>query len=313
MKLPVKLGFIGAGRWMQTYHLPTAALLRETGEVSLMGIWNKTTSKAEKLAKEFKISKVYASPQALMADPAIDGIIIAVSRQIAEQFLELALHYDKAVLIEKPPTEESSTAKELGKISSQRILVAFNRVFTPLFEMLKTYLPPKIERGSCTFHRVDRDDPNFVVETGVHALMGNDLLFGPGQIIEIKRMTKDNTPVTRWLAKVAYPESNNLIIEYDFHPWSDLAIERYSYFSTELEISAHFHQHYAKDDPEALFIKRGDKVLIYSTDQFELLEQQGYLREHLAFIEIVRGVQTSEIDLLRTARVMELAEEITYR
>lgn len=307
----LKIGFIGAGKWIQTYHLPTARKLSKESQLVLSGIWNRTKTTATVLKDEFMIDEVFDSAEQLMCSSHIDGVVIAVSREITASMLRLAHKYQKPVLVEKPPARDYNEALLLAKDVTNPILVAFNRAFTPLFSKLKEMDVGLIKTGKVMFHRRERSDPQFVLESGIHALMNNHLLFGEGTLIECKKVPTMNPKVPRWIATVSYPTMQNTIIEYDFHPYSNQAIERYVYSSDTKAIQAFFNQHYAPDDDERLetTLNNGNTSVI-EFGSYEPLLRQGYIGEYEAFISMIQRGKNSPITLNDTVTIMHLATQI---
>lgn len=308
----LKIGFIGAGKWIQTYHLPTALMLSHDSQIALSGIWNRTKATASTLKDEFMIDRVFDSAEELMCSSHIDGVVIAVSREFTASMLRLAHKYKKPVLVEKPPARDYTEASLLANDITSPVLVAFNRAFTPLFGRLKEMNLDQITSGKVVFHRKERFDSEFVLESGIHALMNNHLLFGEGTLVDCQRIPTKNPEVPRWVAKVSYPTFNKTLIEYDFHPYSNQAIERYSYFSDTQKIQAFFNQHFAPDDEErieATHIQDGDTNIV-GFESYNPLQRQGYVGEYEAFVSMIRHGKSSPITLHDTVTIMCLATQI---
>ncbi len=308
---PLRLGFLGAGTWMRTYHLPSVMELAGTGELVLQGIWNRTMSTALEVAREFSILKVYPDPEELIASPEIDAVVIAVARHATGELISLCNRYNKPILVEKPPANDYDEASRLSELITVPTLVAFNRTFTPVFRRLQSCLPWHIDRVECLFHRRERNDRQFVLETGIHALMNCSILFGDGVLEECVKSTACGAPVPAWHATVAYPQAGDLRVHFEFDPWSSLSVERFFLYSGSRTIRLQFNQHFAQDDEELLSISEDGRVLsTWRPDQFSLLERQGYVGEYRAFIEMIRSGTKSPIDISHAARVMYLAQQI---
>jgi predicted dehydrogenase len=296
---------------MQTYHLPSAMELSKTGDVVLQGIWNRTLSTARKVVENYPSLRVYAAPENLMASPDIDALVIAVSRNATGELLKLANRYQKPVLVEKPPAKDYKEARMLSELITVPTLVAFNRIFTPIFKQLQQSLPRRLDRVECQFYRRERNDPQFVLETGIHALMNFSILFGDGVVDKCERNFSPDAPVPSWAATVVYPQAGDLKVHFDFNPYSTLSVERYCFYSGSRALQLQFNQHFAQDDEEMLTISDdGRKISEWRSDLFEPLERQGYVGEHRAFIEMIRSGLMSPIDISRATKVMHLAQQI---
>ncbi len=307
---PIRIGFIGAGKWIQTYHLPTAQLLSKGNDLVVAGIWNRTKATALALKDNFMIEQVFDSPDELISSPCIDGVVIAVSREATASLLRLTHKYQKPVLVEKPPARDYLEASLLAKDVTNPVLVAFNRAFTPLFTEVQKIDVNQIQSGRVVFHRKERADAQFVIETGIHALMNNHLLFGNGTLIHCKKIPTKNPEVPRWIATVEYPTIRSIRIEYDFHPYSNQSIERYFYSTNTKEIGAFFKQHYAPDDLERLEAIDKGTIETQSFMSYNSLIRQGYVGEYEMFISMIRENTSSPITISDAATVMKLATQI---
>lgn len=321
---PKRIGFVGAGTWMQTYHLPAARYLADRGELLLHGIFNRTREKATEAAGEFGVPQVFRSSEELIGSPGLDGVVIAVARQFTPTVLREAARNGVPVLVEKPPADTVTEMRELCQTVGVANLVAFNRLYTPLMQNVReAALRISPYYLLCWFSRRRRDDPRFVTETGIHALANADWLFGPGSLQEA-RHEHVSSNVEWWSARMRYPESplapNGLVADFVFHPWSGRAVERYQLTGSTGTVEFHTLQHYAPDDTEQIVESEdhaGELIERRWVPPSNLpdLERAGYIGEHRAFLALLHGVDNGAsnpeyFDLVRTLRVMELAQEI---
>jgi len=91
------VGFIGAGD-IATLH---AAAVRKCPGARLVGLWNRNQDRAKARAAEFHCRN-YASPEALITDPAIDAVFILTNLETHLEYAHMVLEAGKHVLIEKP-------------------------------------------------------------------------------------------------------------------------------------------------------------------------------------------------------------------
>jgi len=181
----LRLAIIGAGEWVQKYHLPVIRQLSQREHVEIVGIWNRTSSKAEKLASEFGISKIYRDLQEIVNDQDINCISVAVNRQIVGNVLRTLAVRKLPVLCEKPPGRDGNEARELADLITTSNVVAFNRRYMPLNQRFKEMAgeQEQIQFADCSFYRRGRDVPDFVNETGVHGI--NLLEYLCGNIVKV--------------------------------------------------------------------------------------------------------------------------------
>ena len=340
----LRIGLIGAGKWMRWYHLPTIRYLADTEMVVPAVIWNRTRRKAVQVAAEFSIGGVADSVDDLLTNYDIDGVLIAVSREIAASMVSAAAAAEIPFLVEKPPATSLTEARDLSRITTVPNLIAFNRVFTPVMQRLRELLPRvRPYHMSCVFARRRRDDPMFVFETGIHALANAESLFGPGRLISSSR-DPAGAGCAYWRATVEHEVSpiapSGITVDYLFAPWSGRAVERYQLIGPETTVEVFIRQHYAPDDEERIIVStartagdeggvagrpagdEGAAVTVWRPSDIPELERAGYVGEHRAFYVLVRdpGLNFSgqrsfserrfAPDIRRTVELMMLAERI---
>ncbi|HEY1189858.1 MAG TPA: Gfo/Idh/MocA family oxidoreductase [Gemmata sp.] len=93
----IGVGFIGAGD-ISVLH---AAAVRKCPGAKLVGLWNRNQERANQRAREFGC-KNYPSPEALIADPAIDAVFVLTNLETHLEYTVQALGMGKHVLVEKP-------------------------------------------------------------------------------------------------------------------------------------------------------------------------------------------------------------------
>ena len=93
----IGVGFIGAGD-IAVLH---AAAVKKCPGARLVGLWNRNQERANARATEFGC-KNYATPEALVADPAIDAVFVLTNLETHLEYTALALGMGKHVLVEKP-------------------------------------------------------------------------------------------------------------------------------------------------------------------------------------------------------------------
>ena len=96
-KYTIGVGFIGAGD-ISVLH---AAAVKKCPGAKLVGLWNRNQERATQRAAEFGCTN-YPSPEALVADPAIDAVFVLTNLETHLEYTALALGMGKHVLVEKP-------------------------------------------------------------------------------------------------------------------------------------------------------------------------------------------------------------------
>ncbi|MGX6980212.1 Gfo/Idh/MocA family protein [Vagococcus elongatus] len=113
----------------------------QQGEVT--AIASRTTGKAQTMAKELNISKVFDSYEGLCQSSDVDIVYIPVYNRGHFEAAKLALSHRKHVLLEKPFTLKTSEAKELFRLAQNNqvfLMEAQKSVFLPLTQKVKKAL-----------------------------------------------------------------------------------------------------------------------------------------------------------------------------
>lgn len=119
-----KVGVIGAGGIVQGAHLPAY----QKAGLPVRAITDIDQAKAQALADEFGIPHVYPSAEALLADPEIEVVDIAVPASEQPALVLAALDAGKHVLAQKPLATTVEAALELAeKAEASGLLVGVNQ------------------------------------------------------------------------------------------------------------------------------------------------------------------------------------------
>jgi len=108
----VGVGFIGAG---DISILHAKAVERCPG-ADLVGLWNRSAGRAEQRAGEFGCRR-FESPEALVADPAVDAVFILTNLETHLEYTKMALEAGKAVLVEKPVAASVDELIEMKRVA----------------------------------------------------------------------------------------------------------------------------------------------------------------------------------------------------
>lgn len=133
----LKVGLLGAGRIGQV-HAQTITAHRSSELTAVSDFYSEA---AEKLAREY--GSAARSTEDILADPAIDAVLIATSTDTHSDLIEAATQAGKAVLCEKPvdlSLERARACKAKVDAAGRPVMIGFNRRFDPSFGALKTAL-----------------------------------------------------------------------------------------------------------------------------------------------------------------------------
>ncbi|BDH46102.1 oxidoreductase [Salmonella enterica subsp. enterica serovar Choleraesuis] len=117
MSEKIRVGIIGYGYASKTFHAP---LIAGTPGLVLSAI---SSSDAGKVAADWPSVPVVSSPQALIADPELDLIIIPTPNDTHYPLAKAALEAGKHVVVDKPFTVTLSQARELEELAAKRGLL----------------------------------------------------------------------------------------------------------------------------------------------------------------------------------------------
>jgi predicted dehydrogenase/threonine dehydrogenase-like Zn-dependent dehydrogenase len=135
------IGFIGAGKFAQSYLLPTLKKL----DVELKGVATLTPVNAKSVAKKFKFEYCTSSAEEILADPEINTLFVATRHDSHAQLAVEALKRGKHVFVEKPLAVDRTQLHELAEAykafsSGQLVLLTgFNRRFSKPFRDMRQF------------------------------------------------------------------------------------------------------------------------------------------------------------------------------
>jgi predicted dehydrogenase len=111
---------IGAGGIVEGAHLPAY----QRAGLPVVGITDLDAARAQRVAEAFGIPRVYESVDALLADPAVEVVDIAVPAAAQPAIFRAAIGAGKHVLAQKPFALDPETAGELSELATASGLVA---------------------------------------------------------------------------------------------------------------------------------------------------------------------------------------------
>ena len=126
---PVAIGLIGAG-WIGTFH--GASLARRVPGARLAGIADPAPGAAERLAAELGCPVADTDPAALIADPAVEAVLIAAPARFHADLVVTAAAAGKAVFCEKPMAltlADADRAIAAARAAGVPLQIGFNRRF----------------------------------------------------------------------------------------------------------------------------------------------------------------------------------------
>jgi hypothetical protein len=199
-----KVAIIGAGN-MAREHIRA---FRDTEGVEIVGIHSRSRSKAESIAKEFRIPGIYDSVSDMYDDTEANLVVVAVQEDSMLEVSKFCFEFPWTLLLEKPPGLNVAEAEEIfesAQNNASNALVALNRRF---FSSTRLVLDDLSTCNGARFIRVqDQEDSVQALKDGHSQLVVDNwmycnsihiidylLVFGRGNITRV-------TPVVPWDAR----------------------------------------------------------------------------------------------------------------
>ena len=105
----LRFGLIGAGFWA-SYHM---AGWREVAGARCVAVYNRTRAKAEHVAQQFGIERVYDDPREMLAKESLDFVDCITDVDTHSQFVHLAAEHKLPVICQKPLGPSLEVAREM--------------------------------------------------------------------------------------------------------------------------------------------------------------------------------------------------------
>ncbi len=141
----ISIGMLGAGSFATSTLLPT---IKRVGGVNLTGVCAANGSHAHYSAKKFGFQYAATDEDSLIADVAINTVVVATRHHLHARQVLAALKSGKHVFCEKPLCLNEGELREIVEVvedkqsdaKSSLLMVGFNRRFAPLAVRFKSFL-----------------------------------------------------------------------------------------------------------------------------------------------------------------------------
>lgn len=133
----LNIGLIGAGNFAQNVVLP-----RLKGKVNFLGIATTKSNMSRHIADKYSFKYCTYSTESLFRDENIGTVFILTRHDTHASFITQALEAGKNVYVEKPLAmsfEELELVDKIYKRSGKKLMLGFNRRFSPLTKKMKSY------------------------------------------------------------------------------------------------------------------------------------------------------------------------------
>jgi predicted dehydrogenase len=150
---------------LSTADIHRAHLAAAGEECSVVAVASRNPARAQAFAREQGIERAHASYEALLADDALDAVVIALPNAFHHQWTMLALEAGKHVLCEKPYTRHPAEAEAAWNEAERRGLVLMEAFMwrhaaqtALLLELLPRLGRPHSVHAAFSFEWQRRDD-----------------------------------------------------------------------------------------------------------------------------------------------------------
>jgi predicted dehydrogenase len=112
----LKFAVLGCGFWSKFQ----IGAWSELDGVELVAVYNRTLSKAQKIAEYFKVPRIFDNAEELLNNEQLDFVDIITDVDTHAQFVEMAVkHGIKNIICQKPMAPDFETAKEMVRVCSK--------------------------------------------------------------------------------------------------------------------------------------------------------------------------------------------------
>ncbi len=136
----MNIGILGTGKIVQEF-LPEISKLKIGYKAILSS--QRSRERAENLAAQYSIDKIYFDYDELLTDENLDTIYIALPNDLHYQFAKKALLADKNVIVEKPAVTTAKEFADLKQIAKERqkiLLEAMTVHYLPAYKNIRADL-----------------------------------------------------------------------------------------------------------------------------------------------------------------------------
>ena len=137
----VRFGILGAGNIAKRF----AASLAHVEGATLVAVSCRTQQKADAAAAAMGAQRAYAGHDALLADPDLDAIYLALPHDLHHEWALKALRAHKAVLCEKPAMLTAAEMRDVAEVARTEGIL-FMEAMKPRFVPLYAHVAQELER-----------------------------------------------------------------------------------------------------------------------------------------------------------------------
>lgn len=233
----LNIAIIGAGNHSADHHARAVEALRaKLGRVTVADL---NFTAAQNYAARFHLDAAYASVGELLQTEHPDAVIAVTPSTVTGKLFAELLPAKLPLLMEKPFGKDAAEAAQLCQLAEAnqaRVMISFNRRYSPALQMAKDFLRDRpIRLIQAKMLRVRRTEPNFAAETAVHLIDAVNFLAGEAP-------TGHQSCATESLRRldIAYPACRaELLVD----PCSGDLAEEYMIYGQDFAVAVDYFRH----------------------------------------------------------------------
>ena len=322
----IRLGFLGAGDWGQTKHLPSIAHIQaqhaDTYDVRITALCEQDPDIAAKVMRTFAIPRLYPDLASFAQAPDIDAYVVVVNPRGLAPVIERLAQRGLPIFSEKPLGWSHAQARHLAQIAPSPNLVAYNRRYFPFTQRAREAIaeldgPYYVSCNICRHQRTDSADYRqglpgavpFVLGTAIHSLNLLEYLFGP---IDACRPASPAPAATvdHWLADLTFV--SGLAGRINILPCSGSSTEWIVVHSPTRSLYMRLGMYSPSDAPGSIEVHEAGQhiALVAGDSSLPPLVQQGFVGEYLDFFRAIRDGDSTRSTFQSSVNAMRIAEII---
>ena len=209
----IRLALLGCGEHSRLSHATPLAryAAQHPNEIELAAACDLSLERAEEFCREFGFSRAYSDVQSMLSSEKIDGCVSVMPVNSIVNMAVMLMELKIPSVIEKPLGTSVEEAERLARVANETRtphMVSVNRRFMPFLNQAKSWAaeigPVQYVRATQVRHQ--RNEPDFIWETAIHAL--DALRYVAGDIVSFDtEVIRHSELSTVWYGISLYFES----------------------------------------------------------------------------------------------------------
>lgn len=311
----IRVGVVGAGNHSRRNHGPALERYRDEqpDEIELRAVCDLDRDSAIEYAERYGFATTYEDFERMLAAESLDAVVavtpVETTRKIGGELLTRGV----PVLIEKPPGNTVTEARELRTIAAQNDAphaVSFNRRFNPAVRRAREWIadhaadrPPT--HAQARLLRTGRFEDEFIKNTCIHAVDTLCSFLGRPTGVETRQWQSCDSSSGRGTRCAAHARFTDAAAQFTFVSDSGTHAETYDLFGPGYTVRI--------DAASTRFSVAADGETVASwraSDDTARYERNGTLAETRAFLDAVHRGEGFSPTLSETVPSLDLAAAI---